>query len=375
MIIIETSKNIETIYQLANKSKKTVTETLKSNSPIDVYNNNSLFNKSITKPIKIILNNPSETYQNFALDELLRATENKNTFINSNDILHNPINSISNPFTNLSQTKFRAIFDSWDKKDIYDFAKPITKELGITIPVQVQPLGQGIDGGCKPILRFDGHNYIMNIISYKLDPNEGRSPEEKALVVFHEAFHAKADNTRTDYRKVGDKEWRKIEETFAECVSHYMVEHELGIKKELPIVYSEYLIEVLPKLKKYTPDYKNCNTISDFGKVASKYRFGKRAMSNWGSTSSIVENNDLDIYNYAKNYIDYISLTKNELIDIILPEYEQTSDNLLKQLDNILNQFKSKNIPNIFNLTDEEKKKFYIFYDTLIIAMNRLGVK
>lgn len=375
MIIIETSKNIETIYQLANKSKKTVTETLKSNSPIDVYNNNSLFNKSIAKPIKIILNNPSKTYQNFALDELLRATENKNTFINSNDILHNPINSISNPFTNLSQTKFRAIFDSWDKKDIYDFAKPISKELGITIPVQVQPLGQGIDGGCKPILRFDGHNYIMNIISYKLDPNEGRSPEEKALVVFHEAFHAKADNTRTDYRKVGDKEWRKIEETFAECVSHYMVEHELGIKKELPIVYSEYLIEVLPKLKKYTPDYKNCNTISDFGKVASKYRFGKRAMSNWGSTSSIVENNDLDIYNYAKNYIDYISLTKNELIDIILPEYEQTSDNLLKQLDNILNQFKSKNIPNIFNLTDEEKKKFYIFYDTLIIAMNRLGVK
>lgn len=375
MIIIETSKNIETIYQLANKSKKTVTETLKSNSPIDVYNNNSLFNKSIAKPIKIILNNPSGTYQNFALDELLRATENKNNSINSNDILHNPINSISNPFTNLSQTKFRAIFDSWDKKDIYDFAKPISKELGITIPVQVQPLGQGIDGGCKPILRFDGHNYIMNIISYKLDPNEGRSPEEKALVVFHEAFHAKADNTRTDYRKVGDKEWRKIEETFAECVSHYMVEHELGIKKELPIVYSEYLIEVLPKLKKYTPDYKNCNTISDFGKVASKYRFGKRAMSNWGSTSSIVENNDLDIYNYAKNYIDYISLTKNELIDIILPEYEQTSDNLLKQLDNILNQFKSKNIPNIFNLTDEEKKKFYIFYDTLIIAMNRLGVK
>lgn len=55
MIIIETSKNIETIYQLANKSKKTVTETLKSNSPIDVYNNNSLFNKSIAKPIKIIL--------------------------------------------------------------------------------------------------------------------------------------------------------------------------------------------------------------------------------------------------------------------------------------------------------------------------------
>lgn len=375
MIIIETSKNIETIYQLANKSKKTVTETLKSNSPIDVYNNNSLFNKSIAKPIKIILNNSSGTYQNFALDELLRATENKNNSINSNDILHNPINSISNPFTNLSQTKFRAIFDSWDKKDIYDFAKPISKELGITIPVQVQPLGQGIDGGCKPILRFDGHNYIMNIISYKLDPNEGRSPEEKALVVFHEAFHAKADNTRTDYRKVGDKEWRKIEETFAECVSHYMVEHELGIKKELPIVYSEYLIEVLPKLKKYTPDYKNCNIISDFGKVASKYRFGKRAMSNWGSTSSIVENNDLDIYNYAKNYIDYISLTKNELIDIILPEYEQTSDNLLKQLDNILNQFKSKNIPNIFNLTDEEKKKFYIFYDTLIIAMNRLGVK
>lgn len=375
MIIIETSKNIETIYQLANKSKKTVTETLKSNSPIDVYNNNSLFNKSIAKPIKIILNNPSGTYQNFALDELLRATENKNNSINSNDILHNPINSISNPFTNLSQTKFRAIFDSWDKKDIYDFAKPISKELGITIPVQVQPLGKDIDGGCKPILRFDGHNYIMNIISYKLDPNEGRSPEEKALVVFHEAFHAKADNTKTDYRKVGDKEWRKIEETFAECVSHYMVKHELGIKKELPIVYSEYLIEVLPKLKKYTPDYKNCNTISDFGKVASKYRFGKRAMSNWGSTSSIVENNDLDIYNYAKNYIDYISLTKNELIDIILPEYEQTSDNLLKQLDNILNQFKSKNIPNIFNLTDEEKKKFYIFYDTLIIAMNRLGVK
>lgn len=375
MIIIETSKNIETIYQLANKSKKTVTETLKSNSPIDVYNNNSLFNKSIAKPIKIILNNPSKTYQNFALDELLRATENKNNSINSNDILHNPINSISNPFTNLSQTKFRAIFDSWDKKDIYDFAKPISKELGITIPVQVQPLGKDIDGGCKPILRFDGHNYIMNIISYKLDPNEGRSPEEKALVVFHEAFHAKADNTKTDYRKVGDKEWRKIEETFAECVSHYMVKHELGIKKELPIVYSEYLIEVLPKLKKYTPDYKNCNTISDFGKVASKYRFGKRAMSNWGSTSSIVENNDLDIYNYAKNYIDYISLTKNELIDIILPEYEQTSDNLLKQLDNILNQFKSKNIPNIFNLTDEEKKKFYIFYDTLIIAMNRLGVK
>lgn len=375
MIIIETSKNIETIYQLANKSKKTVTETLKSNSPIDVYNNNSLFNKSIAKPIKIILNNPSETYQNFALDELLRGTENKNNSINSNDILHNPINSISNPFTNLSQTKFRAIFDSWDKKDIYDFAKPISKELGITIPVQVQPLGKDIDGGCKPILRFDGHNYIMNIISYKLDPNEGRSPEEKALVVFHEAFHAKADNTRTDYRKLGDEKWRKIEETFAECVSHYMVEHELGIKKELPIVYSDYLIEVLPKLKKYTPDYKNCNTISDFGKVASKYRFGKRAMSNWGSTSSIVENNDLNIYDYAKNYIDYISLTKNELIDIILPEYPEynkTPDKLLEHLDDILNMYTSKSIISASHLSNDEKG---MFNDILIIAMNRLGVK
>lgn len=269
--------------------------------------------------------------------------------------------------------KIKRVYDSWDKKDIKVFAEKLTNALDIKAPVVIS------DIKARGMCLFDYYSDKKAVCtSYQLSSNDLRSIEYKIKTCFHEAFHAKADSLIYDFNidnpinNFNHEQWSIVEEVFAESSAHYILKS-IGINKEISSSYCDYLIEVLPKLKKLK-DFESCNTIADFGEITYKFRFGEKPIARWKTIYNFLAKQSFNAYEYDRQYIKYVSDNKEILMDIFLdntPEYRNSKENLLKRLEIVINNFNTNNFTESF----ENDIDRITFNNILLIVMNRLGVK
>lgn len=214
--------------------------------------------------------------------------------------------------------------------------------------------------------------YRRKFEEMKLSLNDGRNLYYREKTIFHESYHAMLDNKLVDvhFSDVDFMEkWRDIEEVFAESSGHYLTDL-VGNKSNLGVSYPEKMAEVLPRLKKFRK-FKECKTISDFGRIAYYERYkGKNAI--WIPIRDVIFKQEFDILEYSKQYIDYIEKNKSKIFTLI---YKNAPDILSKEeAREIIDEGTEiiKNATSFNNLTDSEKE---IFYNVLVSAMKLKGVK
>ena len=214
--------------------------------------------------------------------------------------------------------------------------------------------------------------YRRKFKTMNLSLNDERNLYYREKTIFHESYHAMLDNKLVDvhFSDVDfiDK-WRDIEEVFAESSGHYLSDL-VGNKVKLGVSYPERMAKVLPRLKKFRK-FKECKTISDFGRIAYYERYkGKNAI--WIPIRDVIFKQELDILEYSKQYVDYIEKNKSKIFTLI---YKNAPDILSKEeVVEIVDKSTEimKNTTSIDNLTDFEKE---IFYNVLVSAMKLKGVK
>jgi SPP1 gp7 family putative phage head morphogenesis protein len=214
--------------------------------------------------------------------------------------------------------------------------------------------------------------YRRKFEEMKLSLNDGRNLYYREKTIFHESYHAMLDNKLVDVH-FSDvdfiEKWRDIEEVFAESSGHYLTDL-VGNKSNLGVSYPQKIAEVLPRLKKFRK-FKECKTISDFGRIAYYERYkGKNAI--WIPIRDVIFKQEFDILEYSKQYIDYIEKNKSKIFTLI---YKNAPDILSKEeAREIIDEGTEiiKNATSFNNLTDSEKE---IFYNVLVSAMKLKGVK
>ena len=214
--------------------------------------------------------------------------------------------------------------------------------------------------------------YRKKFEKMNLSLKDERNLYYREKTIFHESYHAMLDNKLVDvlFSDVDfiDK-WRDIEEVFAESSGHYLSDL-VGNKVKLGVSYPKRMCEILPRLKKFRK-FKECETISDFGRIVYYERYkGKNAI--WMPIREVIFKQELDILEYSKQYVDYIEKNKSRIFVLI---YKNAPDILSKeQVVEIVDKSTKimKNTTSIDNLTDFEKE---IFYNVLISAMKLKGVK
>ena len=203
-----------------------------------------------------------------------------------------------------------------------------------------------------------------------MDDKRKMSYREKTI--FHESYHANLNGKKMDLGKIVSSDWLDIEEVFAETSAHYLSEL-AGIKEKMSLSYSDRIVQILPRLKKFRK-FKDCETISDFGRIVYYERYkGKNAI--WGPIRKIVFSKELDTIEYSKQYLEYIEKNQNKIFTMFYRNTFDLYENLGKEdLKKILNKgfkaMKEKN--NINEFTELEK---YSFNVVLAIAMRLKGVK
>lgn len=214
--------------------------------------------------------------------------------------------------------------------------------------------------------------YRRKFEEMKLSLNDGRNLYYREKTIFHESYHAMLDNKLVDvYFSDVDfiEKWKDIEEVFAESSGHYLSDL-VGNKVKLGVSYPEKMAEVLPRLKKFRK-FKECKTISDFGRIAYYERYkGKNAI--WIPIRDVIFKQEFDILEYSKQYIDYIEKNKSKIFTLI---YKNAPDILSKEeAREIIDEGTEiiKNATSFNNLTDSDKE---IFYNVLVSAMKLKGVK
>ena len=214
--------------------------------------------------------------------------------------------------------------------------------------------------------------YRKKFEKMNLSLKDERNLYYREKTIFHESYHAMLDNKLVDvlFSDVDfiDK-WRDIEEVFAESSGHYLSDL-VGNKVKLGVSYPKRMCEILPRLKKFRK-FKECETISDFGRIVYYERYkGKNAI--WMPIREVIFKQELDILEYSKQYVDYIEKNKSRIFVLI---YKNAPDILSKeQVVEIVDKSTKimKNTASIDNLTDFEKE---IFYNVLVSAMKLKGVK
>jgi SPP1 gp7 family putative phage head morphogenesis protein len=258
--------------------------------------------------------------------------------------------------------KFKSIYEQWDGENVKQLATDIINSENL--PLKVQRHQISAHGQC----RLSYNNPEMEILTFELNSKDVRSSEYQVKTLFHELFHAKSHNVIHDIGEISFKDWAYLDDVFAESTAHY-INKSIGITKEIAPSYPRHLIDTLPKLKKLS-EFKDCNSISDFGEVAYKYRFSNNLNAKWKPLLDVINNVDHDMIEYSKNYLDYISKNKSDLVDQLLenmPKYSAYKSNMIDDLD-----YAIKSINKEYNLSGNEK---IVFENALIITMNRLGVK
>ena len=247
------------------------------------------------------------------------------------------------------------------------FATKLMQNLGLEdVPISIKK--STAHGYCSIRTNVDG---TSKITGYVLNSKDLRSSNHQLKTAFHEAYHAANNGRLTDMNKsgFGKMKWLDVEETFAETSSHYAVK-ELGFTGKLAPSYAERLVNTLPRLKQIEK-FKDCEFITDFGKIAWEDRLDGQA-SEWLDLAKEMGAVDHDWPKYGLQYKDYIEENKDALFDLMLgnmPQYDvdYIRASMKNDLDNAL-----KNTANGKRLEGNEGM---IYSNILINAMNSVGVK
>ena len=214
--------------------------------------------------------------------------------------------------------------------------------------------------------------YRKKFEKMNLSLNDERNLYYREKTIFHESYHAMLNNKLVDvhFSDVDfiDK-WRDIEEVFAESSGHYLSDL-VGNKVKLGVSYPKRMCEILPRLKKFRK-FKECETISDFGRIVYYERYkGKNAI--WIPVREVIFKQELDTLEYSKQYMDYIEKNKSRIFVLI---YKNAPDILSKEeTREIIDKGTEiiKHTTSFNNLTGFEKE---IFYNVLVSATKLKGVK
>ncbi|AEE95298.1 hypothetical protein [Mahella australiensis] len=220
------------------------------------------------------------------------------------------------------------------------------------------------DRGLTSFTIQDGTWYTQDLILQSDDPRPYRY---QIKTVFHETIHARMDSVQLTVQEqmIFDNNKilaYKLEDTIAEVIAHYMVK-EAGNTEEITPAYSGYLIQILPSLKKM-PEFKDCETIADFGEQLAKYRFGASRKAGWEEINKAISTYPIDVTQYAKQYEQYVKDNMDSIVEAIMDNQGlEDSDLRAAVRTSIENGWENYDINELG------------FQDSLIIAMNRLGVK
>lgn len=214
------------------------------------------------------------------------------------------------------------------------------------------------------LLRSGGDT--VDMITYSLNSKDTRPEHYQLKTLFHELTHARAHGTITDAKKALPwEQWLSLEETTAESVAHYMVKR-AGITKEIAPSYAKYLVQNLPRLKQL-PEFANCKTIADFGKVLAEYRYGAKPSSEWAALQKRMLMTNFNLTEIAGRYKQYINEHRDEIAALIAENTGRASDSVTAYI--------SQQMETVWSSYDASTYSHLpAFWDSLIIAMNRLGV-
>jgi len=254
----------------------------------------------------------------------------------------------------------KSIYESWDKKDRKEFADKILAESGLHLKAQLHDIPAY--GQC----RLDPSGTTMVVNTFELNSNDRRTHAYQIKTLFHELFHAKSHGLSHDVHQIGFRDWAYFDDVFAEAFSHYAVK-EMGIFTEIAPSYARHLVETLPRLKTL-PEFKNANSIADFGKVAFNYRFSENATAVWGDLKKAVDQVSFDFAKYSQAYLKYIDENGEELIDKMLENMPEQSIYKSVMMSDLRVAIES----NAQGLAGRQR---FLMENLLLLAMDRLGVK
>ena len=237
------------------------------------------------------------------------------------------------------------------------------EEYGVeNVPVSVKDMYDR--GACDILVDAEGN---ASVTSYNLQANDPRSREYQIKTAMHEGYHAAAGGKPTDALKMDSQKWQNIEEVFAETSAHYLAE-KYGIKDLTP-AYSEEIVSLLPKLKQLD-EFKDCNTLADFGKIAYEARKNGDG-SEWTELAKRISKKKYDYGNYVKQYFEEIGADVSGYVDKIIenaPTRASNKESMIEDLTKGMEEINERG----FTLSDSKSK---IIKEAVAIAMNRIGVK
>lgn len=271
------------------------------------------------------------------------------------------------------EIKENVLKDVKHKGGLLPNAKQILKNTGLDESIKITTLN-GARGETKldEILTQKKGITINKFNEMRLDFDDKRKMSYREKTLFHESYHAMLNDKKMDLRRIFESDWLQIEETFAETSAHYLSQL-VGIKEKMSLSYSKDIVEVLPRLKKFRK-FKDCKTISDFGRIVYYERYkGKNAI--WGPIRDIIFQKELDILEYGKQYLDYIEKNQSKIFTMYYRNVFDLNPNLKKEkIQKLLNKglkaMKEKN-----NIHDFDNSERYSFDIILSSVMKLKGVK
>lgn len=271
------------------------------------------------------------------------------------------------------EIKENVLKDIKHKGGLLPNAKQILKNTGLDESIKITTLN-GARGETKldEILTQKKGITINKFNEMRLDFDDKRKMAYREKTLFHESYHAMLNDKKMDLRRIFESDWLQIEETFAETSAHYLSQL-VGIKEKMSLSYSKDIVEVLPRLKKFRK-FKDCKTISDFGRIVYYERYkGKNAI--WGPIRDIIFQKELDILEYGKQYLDYIEKNQSKIFTMYYRNVFDLNPNLKKEkIQKLLNKglkaMKEKD-----DIRDFDNSERYSFDIILSSVMKLKGVK
>ncbi len=274
-------------------------------------------------------------------------------------------------FKNLVIDQLPTIDSINTNQDRKAFAERLIDRLGIDrsrVPVEIRKMDSR--GGCSYYPKSD--KGVCEYIEYALQADDDRSMPYQIKTAFHESYHFSLQGHKWDAVKGGrpNEKWRVMEETFAEVAAHHAAEL-YGIEEKLAPAYGDILAKTLPRLKRL-PKFKNCNTVTEFGKIAWK----DRLLGNSGVWEQLYNDSfslGFDEQSYYKQYFKSIGMHEKELFSKFfennpkLQQYEQMLKDDLKGAMYKIDQ----GIP-LENLSNNERM---IFSNMIANTMWKEGIK
>lgn len=271
------------------------------------------------------------------------------------------------------EIKENVLKDVKHKGGLLPNAKQILKNTGLDESIKITTLnGARGETNFKEILTQKKGITINKFNEICLDFDDKRKIAYREKTLFHESYHAMLNDKKMDLRRILESDWLQIEETFAETSAHYLSQL-VGIKEKMSLSYSKDIVEVLPRLKKFRK-FKDCKTISDFGRIVYYERYkGKNAI--WGPIRDIIFQKELDVLEYGKQYLDYIEKNQSKIFTMYYRNVFDLNPNLKKEkIQKLLNKglkaMKEKD-----DIRDFDNSERYSFDIILSSVMKLKGVK